>query len=49
MTIKNKYSLFFISKLISQLCKIKYFIKLNIYWSFNNVYIKSKDEWKAIF
>lgn len=44
MTIKNKYPLFLISKLISQLCRTKYFIKLNICWSLNNVYIKSKDE-----
>jgi len=49
MTIKNRYSLPFISKLISQLCRAKYFTKLDIHWGFNNVCIKPGDEWKAAF
>ena len=49
MIVKNKYPLLLISKLISQLCRAKYFTKLDIYWGFNNVWIKSGDEWKAAF
>jgi len=47
--VKNKYPLPLISKLISQLHRAKYFTKLNVYWSFNNVCIKPRDEWKAAF
>ena len=49
MMIKNKYPLPLIFKLISQLCRAKYFTKLNIHWGFNNVCIKPRDKWKAIF
>jgi len=49
MTVKNKYSLPLISELISQLCKTKYFTKLDVYWGFNNVCIKPGDEWKVAF
>ena len=49
MIVKNKYPLLLISKLMSQLCRAKYFTKLDIYWGFNNVWIKSGDEWKAAF
>jgi len=48
-TIKNKYPLSLISKLISQLRGAKYFTKLDIRWDFNNVHIKPGDEWKAAF
>ena len=40
VTVKNKYPLSLISKLVSQLQKAKYFIKLNVCWGFNNVQIK---------
>ena len=49
VTIKNKYPLLLISKLISQLHGAKYFTKLNIHWGFNNIRIKPRDEWKAVF
>ena len=49
MIMKNKYSLLLISKLILQLYKAKYFTKLDICWSFNNVHIKSRDKQKTIF
>ena len=49
MTIKNKYPLSLISKLVSQLCRARYFTKLNVQWGFNNICIKSRDEWKAAF
>jgi len=49
MTVKNKYSLPPISELVSQLCRARYFTKLDVQWGFNNVHIKPRDEWKAAF
>jgi len=34
---------------MSQLCGARYFTKLDVCWSFNNVCIKSGDKWKAAF
>jgi len=49
MMVKNKYPLPLISELMSQLCRAKYFTKLDVHWGFNNVRIKPGDEWKAAF
>jgi hypothetical protein len=49
MTVKNKYPLPLISKLVNQLCGAKYFTKLDVRWGFNNVRIQEGDEWKAAF
>jgi len=49
MTVKNKYPLPLVSELVSQLRGAKYFTKLDVRWSFNNVRIKPGDEWKAAF
>jgi len=49
ITIKNRYPLSLISKLVSQLCRAKYFTKLDVHWDFNNIHIKPRDEWKAVF
>jgi len=49
ITVKNKYSLPLISKLVSQLRGARYFTKLDVQWGFNNVRIKPGDEWKAAF
>jgi len=49
MTVKNKYPLPLISKLISQLCRARYFTKLDVHWGFNNVCIKPGDKWKVAF
>jgi len=49
ITVKNRYLLFLISQLISQLCRAQYFTKLDVRWGFNNVRIKPGDEWKAAF
>ena len=46
---KNKYPLPLISELVNQLRGAKYFTKLDIRWGFNNVRIKTGDEWKAAF
>ena len=45
----SPYTLPLISKLVSQLYGAKYFTKLDVRWSFNNICIKSRDEWKAAF
>ena len=49
MTIKNRYPLPLIFKLVFQLCGARYFTKLNVQWGFNNICIKSRDEWKVAF
>jgi len=49
VTVKNRYPLLLISELISQLCGVRYFTKLDVRWGFNNVRIKPGDEWKAAF
>ena len=49
MIIKNKYPLFLISELVSQLQGARYFTKLDVCWGFNNVQIKLENEWKVAF
>ncbi len=49
MMIKNWYLLLLISELIDKLCGAKYFSKLDVQWGYNNVCIKTGDEWKAAF
>jgi len=49
VTVKNRYLLPLISELVSQLCGAQYFTKLDVHWGFNNVRIKPRDEWKAVF
>jgi len=49
ITIKNRYLLPLISELVSQLCRARYFTKLDVCWGFNNICIKPGDEWKAAF
>jgi len=47
ITIKNKYPLSLISKIVTKLQGDHYFTKLDVHWGFNNVHIKPGDEWKA--
>jgi len=49
ITVKNRYPLPLISEPVSQLRRAKYFTKLDVQWSFNNVCIKPGDKWKAAF
>jgi len=49
VTVKNRYPLPLISKLVSQLHGAQYFTKLDVHWGFNNIHIKPGDEWKAAF
>ena len=47
--IKNKIPLLLIGEVINKLKEAKYFNKLNIIWSYDNVQIKEGNEWKAAF
>ncbi len=49
MTLKNQYPLPLISELMDKLQGAKYFSKLDVRWGYNNVRIKTGDEWKAAF
>jgi hypothetical protein len=49
LMIKNRYPLPLISELVNQLRGAKYFMKLDICWGYNNVWMKEGDEWKAAF
>ena len=49
VTIKNRYPIPLISKLIMQLHGMRYFTKLDVHWGFNNIQICDGDEWKAAF
>ncbi len=49
MTIKNCYPLPLISELMDKLWGTKYFSKLDGRWGYNNVHIKTGNEWKAAF
>jgi len=49
VTIKNKYPLLLIQELINKVQEEKYFTKLDIQWGYNNVRIKERNEWKAVF
>ena len=41
--------LFLIEEVIDKLKEIKYFNKLDLIWSYNNVQIKEGNKWKAAF
>ena len=49
VTVKNRYPLPLISKLIDKLKNSRYFTKLNIWWGYNNFSMWEGDEWKAVF
>jgi len=48
-TIKNAYPLPSINNLLQKLHGAKIFMKLDIRWGYNNVWIKEGDEWKGAF
>jgi hypothetical protein len=48
-TIKNRYPLPLIPELIVRVQGTKLFTKMDIRWGYNNIRIKSGDEWKAAF
>jgi Reverse transcriptase (RNA-dependent DNA polymerase) len=47
--VKNAYPLPLISEIMDKLKGAKYFSKFDIQWGYNNVWIRSGDEWKATF
>ena len=49
ITVKNRYPLLLISKLIDKLKNAKCYTKLNIRWGYNNIRMKEGDKWKAAF
>ena len=48
-TIKNNYPLPFISDIVENIGTKKVFIKMDLWWGYNNVRIKEGDEWKVVF
>jgi hypothetical protein len=49
MTVKNRYPLPLINDLINCLKRARFFTKLDVWWDFNNVWIREGDKWKAVF
>jgi Reverse transcriptase (RNA-dependent DNA polymerase) len=49
LTIKNQYPLLLIGELVDKLKGAKIFMKLDVWWEYNNIQIKEGDEWKAVF
>jgi len=48
-TIKNNYPLPLISDIVENIGMKKVFTKMNLKWDYNNVQIKKRDKWKAVF
>ena len=48
-TVKNNYSLLLISDMLENIGTKKVFTKMDLRWGYNNVRIKKRDEWKAVF
>jgi len=47
--IKNNYLLLLISDILENIGTKKIFTKIDLRWGYNNVRIKERDEWKAVF
>jgi hypothetical protein len=48
-TVKNAYPLPLISEIMDKIKGAKFFTKFDVRWSYNNVRIRTKDQWKAAF
>ena len=48
-TVKNNYPLPLISDILENIGMKKVFTKMDLRWGYNNVRIKERDEWKAVF
>jgi len=48
-TIKNNYPLPLISDVLENIGTKKVFMKMDLWWGYNNIRIKEGDEWKAAF
>ena len=49
ITIKNRHSLFLITKILNRFCEIKCFIKLNLKNVYHRIRIKIDNKWKTTF
>ena len=47
-TVKNAYPLPLITELLDKLKGAKFFTKLDVRWSYNNVQIRDGDQWKLL-
>ena len=48
-TVKNNYPLLLILDVLENIGIKKVFTKMDLRWGYNNVRIKKRDEWKAVF
>jgi hypothetical protein len=48
-TVKNAYPLLLISEIMDKIKGAKFFTKFDVRWGYNNVRIKTEDQWKAAF
>jgi Reverse transcriptase (RNA-dependent DNA polymerase) len=48
-TVKNTYPLPLISEIMDKIKGAKFFTKFDVQWGYNNVRIRTKDQWKAAF
>ena len=48
-TIKNNYSLPLILNIVENISIKKVFTKLDLWWEYNNIQIKERDEWNVAF
>jgi len=48
-TVKNNYLLLLILDLINTMGTKKVFIKIDLRWRYNNVWIKEENKWKKVF
>jgi Reverse transcriptase (RNA-dependent DNA polymerase) len=48
-TVKNAYPLPLISKIMDEIKGTKFFTKFDVWWGYNNVRIRTEDQWKAAF
>ena len=48
-TIKNNYLLLLISNVLENIGTKKVFMKMDLRWGYNNMRIKERDKWKAVF
>jgi hypothetical protein len=48
-TVKNAYPLPLISEIMDKIKGAKFFTKFDVRWGYNNVRIRTEDQWKAVF
>jgi hypothetical protein len=48
-TVKNAYPLPLISEIMDKIKGAKFFTKFDVQWGYNNVRIRTEDQWKAVF